>query len=420
MTRRTLLRSALLAPVLRGGSAPRLSAALPKLKIRRIRGYLPPAHIDPDVSFLTIVTVETDQGITGIGEGGAPDLLRQVGSLVIGQDASSIERVYQLMWRGDYNPPGKEKLRALSAIDMALWDIKGKALGVPLHDLLGGPTRDYCECYPTSFPTAGLSSLGEAAKAVIALGFRCFRTFVSRRHERFALRGKGEEDTGFDSKALLEETYENCKEIREAVGPGARWCIDYHTRLDPIDAVRLSQMIEPLGPYFAEDLITSEYPGGYRALRPQVHVPIAIGEHYGARWDLSELIENNLIDFCRAFPPNCGGISEYLRIMALCETHGVGLIPHLAGPVSEAAVAHCLFAYPGRALMEIHGRGPTASTFPHLPEHYDFRLGRVWPNSRPGLGVTFDPKGLPLTVEITEARRPSAIFRRPDGSWTNN
>lgn len=415
MTRRGLLGSALFLP-----AALRLRAAVPRMKITRIRGYLPPAHIDPDPSVLTIVTVETDQGITGIGEGGTPETLRQVGGMVIGQDASSIERVYQLMWRGDYNPPGKEKLRALSAIDLALWDIKGKALGVPVHELLGGPTRNYCECYPTSFPTAGYSSLGEAAKAVMGLGFRCFRTFISRRGERFAPKGKSEDEPGFDGKALIEETYENCREIREAVGPGARWCIDYHTRVDPTDAVRLSQMIEPLGPYFAEDLITSEYPGGYRALRAQVRVPIAIGEHYGARWDVSELIENNLIDFCRVFPPNCGGISEYLRIMALCETHAVGLIPHLAGPVSEAAISHCLFAYPGRVLMEIHGRGPTASSFPHLPEHYDFRKGRVWPNSRPGLGVTFDPKGLPMTVEITEARQPSAIFQRPDGSWTNN
>jgi len=328
------------------------------------------------------------------------------------------------MWHEDYTPPDRRSLKAVSGLDLALWDIRGKALGVPVYELLGGPTRNYCECYSTSFAAGEFKNLTEMARHVIGLGFRCFRTIVTGRGERTG-RGTGVTpregpSRPFDAQRLVDETCENCKEIREAVGPGARWCIDYHTRLDPHEAVRLSDLIAPLGPYFAEDLIRSEYAGAYRTLRQQVKVPIAVGEHFGARWDINELIEQQLIDFSRMFPPNCGGISEFMKIAALCETHYVGLVPHLAGPISEAAVAHCCFAFSGQVLMEISGAGPTPSSFPHLPQHYDFKDGKVWPNRRPGLGVTFDPKPCKLIAEVTEARPPRALYQRPDGSWTNN
>jgi len=111
----------------------------------------------------------------------------------------------------------------------------------------------------------------------------------------------------------------------------AAWAIDYHTRLDLPDAIHLSSLIEGLEPYFCEDLVRSENPAVYRTLRPQVKVPIAVGEHYGSRWDFNELIENRLIDYSRVTLPNVGGITEYIKIMALCETHYIGLIPHFTG-----------------------------------------------------------------------------------------
>jgi L-alanine-DL-glutamate epimerase-like enolase superfamily enzyme len=184
------------------------------------------------------------------------------------------------------------------------------------------------------------------------------------------------------------------------------------------DAIRLSTLIEDLEPYFCEDLVRSENPGIYKQLRPQVKVPIAVGEQFGYRWDTNELIENRLIDYTRVTLPNVGGITEFMKIAALCETHYVGLIPHFTGPIAEAALVHACGVFPGPALMEMTGDG-TRLNQPHLPECYDFSKGRMVPNTRPGLGITLDTKPLELKAEIKERFRLTPIWERPDGSITN-
>jgi len=380
-------------------------AALPKMKITRIRFYHNPRNRPTFNQSSQVVTVETDQGITGIGEGGSKDTLEQSAAMLIGEDPGRIEHLWQLMYRGYFYPAGREKLHALGALDLALWDIKGKALGVPVWALLGGLTRDHVECYATSFPSQG--SLRETARACLEAGFRAFRTSV-------ADPGRG---VPFNSRQMVQKTYENCKEIREGVGKEGDWAIDYHTRLDLPDAVRLSTLIEPLEPYFVEDLVRSENPGVYRTLRQQVKLPIAVGEQFGDRWDINELIEQHLIDYARVSIPNAGGLTEFLKIAALCETHYVGLVPHFTGPVAEAALVHACGAFSGPVLMEMTGAG--AREEPHLPQHFDFRQGKLWPNERPGLGVELDPKRLQLAAEITERSRPIPLLRRPDGSFTN-
>src|SRR5580693_7866897 len=150
MNRRSMLKS---LPVAMGAglaSMPRAHAAIPKMKITRVRAYSP-----PDLNHLfnqsnLVVTVETDAGIVGYGEGGSPDLLEGCAARLIGQDPQYIERLWQDMYRAFFYPPGREKVHALGALDMALWDIKGKALKAPVHQLLNGSLRDYMECYPTS------------------------------------------------------------------------------------------------------------------------------------------------------------------------------------------------------------------------------------------------------------------------------
>ena len=405
MQRRSFLQSTLLGSGAVLARSNRGQAALPKLKITRVRCYLTP-NPRPSLNQSTnIVMVETDQGITGIGEGGSKDTVEQCAAIIIGEDPGRIEYLWQLMYRHYFYPPGREKLHALGAIDMALWDIKGKALGAPLHELLGGLARDHIECYATGFPSKG--SLRETARACVEAGFRAFRTSV-------ADPGK---DQPFNSHQIVRKTHQNCVEIREGVGKDGDWAIDFHTRLDLADAIRLCTLIEPLEPYFCEDLVRSENPGVYRNLRPQVKVPIAVGEHYGDRWDTNELIEGRLIDYSRVTIPNVGGITEYMKIAALCETHYIGLIPHFTGPVGEAALVHCCGTYSGPVLMEMSvGGKPDLS---HLPQHYDFRNGKLWPNTRPGLGVEFDPSRTKLIAEITERRRPTQLYRRPDGSITN-
>lgn len=382
------------------------TASSTPMKITRIRFYHNPKSRPIFNQSFHIVTVETDAGITGIGEGGSPETVQQCAAMIVGENPLRIDRLWQIMFRGYFYPAGREKLDALGAIDLALWDIKGKALGVPVYELLGGMSRDHVECYSTGFPSKG--SPRETAQACMEAGFRAYRTSVLD-----ALPG------GFNSHEVVRRTHENCVQIREGVGKNGDWAIDYHTRLDPPDAVRLSTLIEPLEPYFAEDLIRSENPGVYREIRQKVKVPIAVGEQFGAKWDTNELIEQQLIDYSRTTLPNVGGITEYMKIQALCETHYVGLIPHFTGPVSEAALVHACGVFSGPVMMEMVGETPEPQ--PHLPECFDFRKGKMYPNRRPGLGVTLDTKPLHLAAEITEKDRyrVTPIYERPDGSVTN-
>src|SRR5713226_9745305 len=176
MKRRTFL-SSLAAGAAVLSRPPQLHADLPSMKIKRIRFYQNPRSRPMFNQSFHIVTVETDQGITGIGEGGSRDTIAECAEMLIGDDHSRIDHLWQLVYRGRFYPAGREKLHALGALDMALWDIKGKALGVPVHELLGGQARDHIECYSTGFPDKG--SLRDTARACIEAGFRAFRTSVA-------------------------------------------------------------------------------------------------------------------------------------------------------------------------------------------------------------------------------------------------
>jgi galactonate dehydratase len=402
MNRRSFLQAAALgsAAVLPARTAPVPTTG--PMKITRVRFYHNPSSRWLFNQSYHIVTVETDAGITGIGEGGMAETVEQCGAMIIGEDASQIEKLWQMMYRGYFYPAGREKLDALGAIDLALWDIKGKALGVPVYELLGGRAREHVECYSTSFPTQG--SLKETARACVQSGFRAYRTSVA-------------DGVPFNAHQIVRQTAAQCEQVREGVGKDGDWSIDYHTRLDMPDAIRLSTLIENLEPYFCEDLVRSENRAVYHELRRQVKVPIAVGEQFGDKWDTNELIEQRLIDYTRVTLPNTGGITEYRKIMALCETHYVGLIPHFTGPLAEAALVHVCAAFPGPAMMEMTGTGPKNE--PHLPECMDFKNGKLYPNRRPGLGVTLDTKPLQLKAEVTKQFRPTPIFQRPDGSITN-
>ena len=374
------------------------------MKINRIRIYQPqrpnPTFNQSDM----VVTVETDGGITGIGEGGSRDTLTQCAGMLIGEQPERIQHHWQAMYRGYFYPAGREKLHALGALDLALWDIKGKRLGVPVYELLGGLTRDHLECYSTSFPSQG--SHGETAKACLEAGFRAYRMSVGDAREGV-----------FDAHRQVDKTAATCREIREAIGDQGEWAIDFHTRLDLADAVRLSGLIEPYNPLFVEDPLRSENPGALSTLRGLVKVPLAVGEQYGDRWDIHTLIEQNLIDYIRVTLPNVGGITELVKIAALCETHYIGMIPHFTGPIALASLVHVLCSQPVPALVEIAGPSPRQPA--HLPEGCIFRSGKLWPAQRPGLGVAFDPDGAELVAEITEHNAPIPMYSRPDGSITN-
>lgn len=382
-----------------------------KLKITKIRYYSAPGYNKPLFNQARgIVEIETDGGIIGIGEGGSKDMIEQCAQMMIGEDPFRIEHLWQQLYRGMFYPPGREKLHALGALEMALWDIKGKALGVPVYELLGGATREYIECYATGFRASTATTEEGKARDCINAGLRAYRIGPTG----------GNGDMPFDFYDNAKKTIEFCKRIDGAVGGGGRWAIDLHTRFDLTEAIKICDEIEKLEPYFVEDIIRSENPGVYKTVRQLTKVPIAVGEQFGDRWDINELIEGRLIDYTRVTLPNTGGISEFKKIAAICETHYVGMIPHFTGPLSTAALVHVLgSSSPTRCLMELGGGEPEKPAY-FNEDYLLFKKGKLYLNPAPGLGVKFDPKKATFVMEVAEKTKfPHPILQSPDGAIHN-
>ncbi|HET6218614.1 MAG TPA: mandelate racemase/muconate lactonizing enzyme family protein [Acidobacteriaceae bacterium] len=412
MKRRAFLRS-LAATAIASGvrTLPSYAAPMPKMKMTRVRAYLPP-HPNPlfnqsDV----VVTIETDAGITGIGEGGMKDTLSQSAGRLIGRDPQYIERLWQDMNRAFFYPAGRERTDAIGALDLALWDIKGKVQGLPVHQLLGGMVRDHVECYNTAGIIPGITretSLKDRARLTIEAGYRAFRFGAS----------EAPANGTYNTRERITHMREECVQVREGVGKDGDWCIDFHQRFDLPDAIRGCDSIEDLAPFFVEDPVRAEaFLEDLPILRSKVNVPLAAGEEWGNRWDFNKLVENHSIDFVRATLPNVGGITEMMKIAAICETHFVGIVPHFTGPIATAALVNSLGTFSGRLLMEYNYQGRTLD---YLPKCLDFKDGKLFPNDRPGLGVELDYKQLTQIAEITEPVTARAqTYFRPDGSITN-
>lgn len=391
--------------------APSLQAALPEDRVKAVHYYMDAGDAQgrrgqPMVNQSTnVVMIETETGLVGIGEGGEPRTMEECASMLIGLDPFRIDQHWQRMMRGYFYPAGREKLHSLGALDLALWDLKAKALDVPVWQLLGGKSRDHIECYATVFPRPPGGTLEDAARACREAGFRTYRHATDNPRQRVV-----------DRFELVRQMHEDCQLIHRGAGDGG-WAIDFHTELDMADAINLATLLEPLHPYFIEDLIRSEGVDSYEQVRARTRVPIAVGEQFGYKWDVNRLIEKELIDYARVTLPNVGGITEFMKIVAMAETHYVGLIPHFTGPISEAALVHCLTATSVTALMEMLGDG--SRTWPHLPVVYDFADGKMWPNERPGLGVEVDLDVLTQIGEYDTYRAGMLMNTRPDGSFMN-
>ncbi|MEO8314617.1 MAG: mandelate racemase/muconate lactonizing enzyme family protein [Pseudomonadota bacterium] len=414
------------------------AAGLGVNKVTRIRIFYPPNYdrngpqAFPQSNM--IVMVDTEAGITGIGQGGSPDTVRNMARSVIGKNAFDTEFIWQHGFMDGFYSPGKERLHALGAIDLALWDIKGKALDAPLYQLFGGKVRQHIELYATNgvppglLPQADLQrmSLKERAAATMAAGYRVFRVDSAIRPTPPGGVRSGGAPNGpigfsgsrgtFNSRSRIREIAEAAAQIRDGVGPDGDWMIDLHQSFDLHEAVELCKLLEPMRPFCVEDPIREEqFRSQLPKLRLLTSVPLAPGEEWGTRADFSPLVEQRDIDFARVSLPNVGGITEMLKIMALCDTHKVGIVPHFTSPIATAAHMHTMMAFPGQVLMEfnLHDR-PVV----YAPELVDFRNGKVWPNDRPGLGVTLDEKQLTFVEEMTQAV-PGPTYLRPDGSPTH-
>jgi galactonate dehydratase len=411
MNRRLALRQIAAASAFPLANSYPLRAAIPSMKIVRVRVYSPP---NPNPLFNQsdqVVTIETDAGITGVGEGGSRDTLEQCAGRLIGKDPQHIERLWQDMSRSFFYPPGREKEDAIGALDLALWDIKGKVHNVPVHDLLGGMVRNYCECYNTAGIIKGIRpgmSIKERAQLTIEAGYRAFRMDAAGQPI----------NTVYDVRERVNQLYADCVQAREGVGKNGDWVVDFHQRFDLPDAIRACDLIQPLAPYFVEDPVRAEaFDADLPIVRQKTNLPIAAGEEWGNRWDFNQLVEHHTLDYVRATLPNVGGITEMKKIAAICETHFTGIVPHFTGPIATAALVHCLGTFSGPLMMEYNFEG---RTFDYLPECLDFRNGKLYPNQRPGLGVQLDLKPLKLITEITQpVTNRAQIYFRPDGSITN-
>ena len=432
MFRRSFLKSLAVAPAAVLAGPFRLDAALPKAKVTKVNIYEPPNVNRLFNQSNMVITVETDIGITGIGEGGSRDTLEQCAGNLVGQDPFHIERLWQEMYVGWFYPPGREKMHAVGAMDLALWDIKGKALKLPVHQILGGSVRNYVECYTTGnvrpagepAPEGGRGGRGgrggggpaqpagdpldyirRSAEATMAAGYRAYRMDASV--------GGALPDNVFNQRERVHLVAQSCKAAREGVGPKGDFNIDFHQKFDYIDALRCCKMIEEYEPYYVEDPVRDEhFLEDIPKLRRMTTCPLAPGEEWGARWDFNRLVENHDIDFVRVPLPNVGGITEMMKVAALCETHGVGIAPHFTGPIATAAQVNCLSTFSGPVIFEYNYAD---RALPYLPECLDFKNGKVYTNERPGLGVTLDLKQVKLISEVTQTGRRQ-FYLRPDGS----
>ena len=420
----------------------RAAARLSPAKITKIRVFYPPNYNPNGPQAFPqsnmVVLVDTDAGITGVGQGGSPDTVRNVSRSVVGKNAFDTEMIWQAAFMDGFYSPGKERLHALGAIDVALWDIKGKALNAPLYQLFGGKAREHVELYATSglpqgiVPPAEAQAMGlkERAAATMAAGYRVYRVdsgiLPSTGGARGAGPGAGPGAAGpgaggrgpsiFDSRARIPQIVKAVEQIREGVGPDGNWMIDLHQKFDFHEAVEVCRLMEPYRPFIVEDPVREEqFRTQIPKLRLLTSVPLAPGEEWGTLADFSPLVEQRDIDFARASLPNVGGITEMLKIMAVCDTHKVGIVPHFTGPIATVAHMHTMMAFPGQVLMEYNqGDRPV----PYLTEFLECRNGKVWPNERPGLGVSVDEKALTFVEAMTEAA-PGPTQRRPDGSLTH-
>ncbi|MGO7162865.1 mandelate racemase/muconate lactonizing enzyme family protein, partial [Rhizobium johnstonii] len=276
--------------------------------------------------------IDTDEGITGIGEcSGWPRVvetaIHDLAPLLIGEDPAHTERLWQkmhiaMMGHGMLGTVGGG---AMTGIDMALWDIKGKALGVPVWMLLGGKVRDRIQIYSHA-------NTPERALAIKARGIK-------------AIKCGGVADPVRKVAAL-----------RDAVGDDMDIAIDLHGPpwLTPADACRLVRALEPYELMWVEDPIAPENIDGYRRIRDAAHVPLAAGERSATIFGERELIEKELVDVIQPDTGRAGGITQMKKIAAMAEAHHIQMAPHSGslGPVAEYAALHLLAAIPNALILE--------------------------------------------------------------------
>ncbi|MBZ0293140.1 MAG: mandelate racemase/muconate lactonizing enzyme family protein [Anaerolineae bacterium] len=400
------------------------------MKITAIKPYI--VYVESRKRNQTLVKIETDEGIYGWGESGlavrefaVEGAIRHYSEFLVGKDPFQIGRLWQEMYRSQYFEGGRVLTAAISAIDIALYDLKGKALGVPVYELLGGKQREYVPCFATvgiSMPRrrSGESATTESNDKLIA----DVRLLVDNDWPaiRVGLAGSDPSygDDVFEPRESIARTAEAMIAVREAVGLAPVIGVEYHHRLSVAEAASFCQRMPSGTLDFLEEPIRDETPEAYEALRKMTDVPFAIGEEFSSKWQFLPYIERGITNFARIDVCNVGGLTESMKVAGWAEAHYIDLMPHNPlGPICAAATVHLGAAAPNFAWMEVR-LSPTESL--GVYEHDLFTVQPVadGPNfplpTAPGLGIEVNEE-LAASLHYQPSEPPH--LRRRDNSVTN-
>lgn len=365
----------------------------------------------PGRNFVTL-RITTDEGVYGLGDATlngrelavAAYLKEHVVPCLIGRDPFRIEDIWQYLYKGAYWRRGPVGMSAVAAVDMALWDIKGKVLCTPVYNLLGGKSRDVVMVYGHANGKDIKETVDEVGR-YIEKGYRAVRAQcgipgiksaygVSSDSSYYEPAKKGlPEETRWSTEKYLNHVPKLFRRLRDVYGDDVHLLHDCHHRLTPIEAARLGKELEPFHLFWMEDCTPAELQESYRLIRRHTTTPLAVGEVFNSIWDAQVLITEQLIDYIRTSVLRGGGISHMKKVAALAEMYHVRTGFHGAtdlSPVTMAAALHFDLSVNNFGIQEymMHDEA-TNEVFPH---DWFFKDGFMYPGDKPGLGVDFDEK----------------------------
>ena len=397
ITRRSLAQSLLL------GAVPASLAGLPKLTIKDAKIIVTSGGASYRWIFLKLITSEP--GLYGIGSAGnhyqtlavIAALEQHLKPWLIGKDADQIEDLWQSSHLRTYWRNGPVNNNVLSAMDMALWDIKGKRAGMPVYDLLGGKVRDAVPCYDH----VGGNDAAQASEAVLKSqesGYRHIRVqFGGYGGGGFIPPGKGSRaDGGFAGSAFDEELYVDqvpkmFEQIRAKVGMGPKLCHDVHSHLTGMNAAEFCRRLQHLQMFFVEDVLAPEQLSWYKELRRLTTTPQAVGELFTHPFEFLPLIGERLIVFVRCRVSSIGGITPAKKVAHMCEAFGSKTAFQEGGendPVNQIAAFHVDISSPGFGIQEENHFPQSVKDM--MPGMGEIRRGYLYGSGKPGLGLDID------------------------------
>jgi len=389
----------------------------------------------PGRNFVTL-KIETDEDTYGLGDATlngrelavASYLTDHVVPCIIGRDPFQTEDIWQYLYRGAYWRRGPVTMAAIAAVDVALWDIKGKTLRTPLYNLLGGKSRDGVLAYAHAHGTTTEETVEDVAKH-IELGYLAVRaqsgipglesTYgVPKGAQPYEPAERGlPSESKWSSELYLRHTPKLFEQIRKACGEDVHLLHDCHHRLTPIEAARLGKELEAFHLFWMEDPVPAELQEGFRLIREHTTTPIATGEVFNSIWDAHDLIRQQWIDYIRMAIVHGGGITPMKKIADFAALYHVRTGCHGAtdlSPVTMAAALHFGLAIHNFGIQEhMPHSQETDEIFPH---EYKFDAGYMYPGDAPGLGVDIDEK---LAARYPYQRAYLPINRKLDGTLTD-